>query len=261
MLVAVPFRPLARANLQSLLFSLVLIVPASCQDFRMETEVYENGAEPVSESLTLFAGDVVYDFLLTPTEETAILDIQRGKLVLLDAKRGLKTTFTTGQLAEFSAAILSKGTEKGPNGLFQPKFETVYDAEQRRVTLTSDWLTYKAKGVDAKYDEGAQRYRQFADWNARLNAMRPGNMPPFGRLALNQVLAEHGLLPQEIERTVILDRPVTNKTLHAKSKHAINWILSNTDRGRIEKAGRDLVNFKEVPPGSYWSVPEQTARK
>jgi hypothetical protein len=237
-------------------------VSAAGQEFRVGTDVYvDDEKKPVSESLTLFTSDVVYDFLLKPAEEATIFDIRRGKLVLLDSQHQTKTSLTTGELAEFSSAIKVLGVQKGAVGLLQPQFDMNYDAEQFRVTLSSEWLTYKAKGVTAQHLEAAQRYRQFADWYARLNAIRPGSLPPFGRLELNQALAERGLLPQEIERTVVLDRPVAKKTLHAKSKHAIIWILSNTDRKRIEQAGRDLANFQEIEPTAYWQTPPQTARR
>jgi hypothetical protein len=253
---------LARSSaLSCLVLSLLTALELVGQDFRVETEVFvDEEVEPKQESLTLFSGDVVYDFMLSPLEETTIFDTRRDKLVVLDAKRQVKTTLTTNQLAEFSAAIKTRGMQPGLTGLFQPKFDSSYDEQQLRITLTSDWLTYKAKGLAAKHPDGAQRYRQFADWHARLNAIRPGNLPPFGRLELNQALADRGLVPVEIERTVVLDRLVTNKILHAKSKHAINWILSNTDRGRIEQAGKNLVKFEEIAPANYWSAPEQTAR-
>jgi hypothetical protein len=50
----------------------------------------------------------------------------------------------------------------------------------------------------------------------------------------------------------VVDRPVADKTLRAKSKHTVNWLISSTDQGRIEQAGRDLVKYREVSPGEYW---------
>lgn len=238
-----------------------LAVPALAQEFRVETEVFvEDGKEPIAESLTLFTADVVYDLLLLPSVETTIFDTKRGKLVLLDNERQVKATLTTEQLMEFTAAIKARGIQQVTAALFQPRFETTYDEEQLRLTLASDSLTYKAKGLVPKHEEDAQRYRQFADWYARLNAIRPGNLPPFGRLELNQALAERNLLPLEVERTVVFDRPLGNRKLFAKSKHAVNWIISGTDRGRIETAGQNLVKFREVSPQEYWAEPTKTAR-
>jgi hypothetical protein len=237
------------------------VLPAVAQDFRMETEVYtDRGQEPTSESLTLFRGDVVYDFLLVPHVETTVLDIRRGKLILLDPQREVRTSLTVEQLAEFSAAIKVRGTSQGPAHLFQPQFTTTFDELQTRLTLESEKLTYSVKAVSARHATGAQRYRQFADWYARLNAIRPENLPPFGRLELNQALAERGLLPLEIERSLVLDRRVADKKLHARSKHAVTWLISGTDQGRIELTGQQLTKFREVSPAEYWADPVQTAK-
>jgi hypothetical protein len=239
----------------------VHLASATAQDFRVETEVFtDQKNEPTSESLTLFTGDVVYDFLFAPTEETTVFDIRRGKLTLLDAKRQVRTSLTTDQLAEFSAAIKARGSTQGPTHLFQPKFEISYDAEQNRLTLASERLTYSAKTVAARHTSGAQRYRQFADWYARLNAIRPSNLPPFGRLEFNQELADRGLLPVEIDRKLVVDRPVANKTLHAKSKHTVTWLISGTDQSRIEQTDHQLVKFREISPAEYWSEPVKTAK-
>lgn len=239
---------------------LATLASVRAQDFRVETEVLVDQADdPVSESLTLFTGDVIYDFL-KPNEETTVFDIRNGKIMLLDSRREVKTSLTTEQLAEFSAAIKTRGSAQGPTHLFQPTFATSFDAEQNRLTLSSDHLTYSVKGVPAKHPSGAQRYRQFADWYARLNAIRPGNLPPFGRLELNEALADRGLLPLEIERKVVIDRPVANKTLHAKSKHTVTWLISNTDQGRINQTSHNLARYREVKPSEYWTEPVKTAR-
>jgi hypothetical protein len=235
--------------------------PVTAQDFRVATEVLvDHEEDPTSESLTLFTGDVVYDFLLAPNEETTVFDIRRGKIQLLDPRREIKTSLTTEQLAEFSAAIKSRGSAQGPTHLFQPAFQFSFDDEQKRLTLSSDRLTYAVKGIPAKHPSGAQRYRQFADWYARLNAIRPGNLPPFSRLELNEALADRNLLPLEVERSLVVDRPVGNKTLHAKSKHTITWLISGTDQGRIDQTAHDLAKFREVLPSEFWMESLKTAR-
>lgn len=232
------------------------------QDFRVETEVLADGEkEPISESLTLFMGDVVYDFMLSPSEETTIFDVRRGTLTLIDPVRGWRTSLTTAQLEELSAAMKSRGLQGGPPDLFQPQFQTTYESDTLRLSLVSERLVYRAKGIVSRHPDGAERYRRFADWHSRLNAMRKGNIPPFGRLELNQGLAQRNLLPQEIERTVTIDRALLPKTAIVKSKHTVTWLVSNTDRKRIEQAGQQLVSLTEVPPPQYWEEPLRTARE
>lgn len=241
----------------SLLLALTPLVGVSVfgQEFRVETEIFlDRASKPMIESLTLFSGEVAYDILLTPVSETTVFDIRRGKITLLDRKRQLRATLTTEQLLEFSAAIKQRGSQKVEQAaFFEPAFETTYNAEQLLVTLSSEPLTYRARGIAARSEEAAQRYRQFADWYARLNAMQPNNLPPFGRLELNKALAERGLIPQEIERTIVRERPLTDRTSVVTSKHTVNWLISGTDRKRIEEAGQQLVNFREVLPQEYWA--------
>jgi hypothetical protein len=233
---------------------------AAGQDFRVETQVFlDKPTEPNAESLTLFCGDVVYDFT-KPQGETTVFDIRRGKLVLLDEARGIRTSLTTGELAEFSAAIKARGLQQGEKDLFEPQFETQFDEAQLRVTLASDHLTYSAIGTAAKNPEAAQRYRQFADWYARLNAMRPGNPPPFGRIELNKEIAERGLIPIEVERTVVENRTLKSRKI-ARSKHTVTWLISGTDQKRIDEAGHQLANLREVSPSEYWSDSVKTARQ
>lgn len=240
------------------------------QEFRVETEVTFGRDAKTSESLTLFAGDVVYDLVLgtageTSSEivETTIFDVRRGKLVLLDPARQVRTLLTTEQLLEFSAEIKKRGSQQVEQAaFFQPDFELSYNSEQLLLTLSSERLTYRARGQAARSPDAAQRFRQFADWYARLNAMRPGNLPPFGRLELNKALAERELIPQEIERTTVLDRPVGSRTQVVTAKHTVTWLLSGTDRRRIEEAGKQNVNFREVAPQEYWasSLPKSAGK-
>ncbi len=232
-------------------------------DFRVESEVYlGSDTEPVFETLTLFAGDVVYDFALgdqsdrTESKEVTVLNKRLGRIVLLDAKRKIQTTLTTRELAKFTAAIRKRATDEPNSGLFSPVFTVAYEEAGRQITMTSDELTYRAKGVSPKDPTAAKRYSNFADWYARLNATR-GNVPPFGRIELNRVLAEKGLLPLEIERTTVLNR----KKTAAHSKHSVIWTLSNTDRRRIDLAGQMMANLRPVSLKEYWGIKTEVAAK
>ena len=233
---------------------LLFVLPSTAQEFRVETEVFVDDQKK-PESLTLFAADVVYDFLLLPNEEITMFDIQRGRLVLLDESRQLKAVLTTEQLLEFSAAIKARGMEQGSKHLFDPQFETTYDDESRRLKLASERLTYQAKGLVPKQPDAARRFQQFADGYARLNAMRPGNLPPFGRLLLNQALADRELVPLEIVRELVVDRPVSDKKLVANSRHTFTWLFSNTDRNRIDKVSGYVAKFTEVSADVFWKAP------
>lgn len=231
------------------------------QEFRVESEIFTtDDKEPVAESLTIFSGNVVYDYLFGEAEEITVFDVQRGRIVLLDPRQQIKAELTTEKLFEFCTAIKALPAAKKNPTLFNPQFQPTFDQERALLTLTSDHISYKAKGVEPKQPDGAKRFQQFADWYARLNAMRPGNLPPFGRIELNKQLAAHNLIPLEIERTVVLDRPVADKKVVVRSKHAVIWQLSFTDRKRIETAAHYQSQFRQVSPEEYWHLDQIAAR-
>ena len=227
----------------------------TAQEFRVETEVFiADKVEPVSESLTIFSGDVVYDFSIGGSEEITIFDINRGRIALLDPRQQLKSEVTTAELLEFCDAIKNRTANERDASLFAPLFQQTFDEERSFITLTSDRMIYAAKGTVPKQPLAANRFQQFADWYARLNALRPGNLPPFGRIELNKSLAERNLIPLEIERTLVVDRPIADKKVVLRSEHVATWLISNTDRKRIETAGNHLSKFRKVSPKEYWQT-------
>ena len=85
----------------ALVFAAVAIRATKGEEFRVESKVFAGKNEtPVSESLTLFADGRVYDFLSSPREIT-VFDFPRGRIVLIDAARKLRTELTTEQLNDF----------------------------------------------------------------------------------------------------------------------------------------------------------------
>ena len=153
---------------------------ARAGDFRVDTDVFvdRNEEKPVAETLTLFSQGVVYDFILNGSEEITVLDIRHGRIVLLDAERRVKTELTTDQLIEFSAKIKTLSQDEKQNALFSPQFTTRFDEESGELELVSPRLTYRATGIRPKLAAAPRQFREFADWYARLNAIRPGNLPP-----------------------------------------------------------------------------------
>ncbi len=228
---------------------------ASTGDFRMETDVFSGSqVDPIVETLTIFRAQVIYDFMGPDGEEITIFDIPRGSIVLVDRGRKMKTSISTSQLMAFMASVKSQPqSSAATNHLLAPKFQETYEADEQVLTLTDVKLTYRAKGIKPKHPEFAQRFQLFADWYARLNATRFGNPPPFGRIELNQSLAKHGLIPAEIERTVVVNA-TADGTQKMRSRHLTNWQLTETDRKRIEQAETCLENYPEVPPERYWQI-------
>jgi len=89
-----------------------LLASARGDDFRMETKVYVGSDEaPAIETLTLFSGDVVYDFVLGNQPEridsklVTQFDMRNGKIRLLDGAREIQSTMSTLLLMDFTGAI------------------------------------------------------------------------------------------------------------------------------------------------------------
>jgi hypothetical protein len=238
-----------------------LAIPAAAQEFRMDTDVFlGTKKEPISETLTIFSGTMVYDFLLTAPREIVVFDAQRGTFTLLDETRKVKTTVTTEHVLAHAFALKEQAAQS-PDSLFafasDPKFtETVTESEDAAqatttVRLEGKLLTYEAKGQRPKFPEAATAYKQFATWYARLNAKRPGNLPPEARTELNRALADRGLVPLEITRTVAAGPKFAGKKSEVRSRHLINYALSGEDQKRLERAHDMLVNFPAVSWEEY----------
>lgn len=228
--------------------------PADCsvawaQSFRMETDVFVGaGREPAVQYLTLFTADAVYDFRLSEPEEITLVDVKRNRLVLLDPTRKMKSTLSTDDVLQFSAALKTQlVTASDPifNFATNPSFETSFDEQTEWLTLSSKQLTYRVKGSRPKLAEAVGRYHEFADWSARLNTMRPGNLPPFARIAANKAIADRGWLPEEVERVVVPTK-FGQRKLEMKTRHLVNWILSETDKKRIDRVGDLLATLPET---------------
>lgn len=220
--------------------------------FRMETDLFVAGrTEPIAEYLTLFSERTVYDFRVSKPEEIAVFDWDRNRIILIDPSRQWRSVLTTDDVLQFTAAI--KTHVKPENAIFyaatHPQFESLEDAKPEsdsKFTLKSGPIEYRIQGAAPRHASSVRRYQEFADWSARLSAMRPGNLPPFIRIEVNQTIAQRGWLPEEVVRVVDPGK-FGKKKLEVQARHLVNWILSETDRKRIERVGNQMVSFKEVP--------------
>jgi len=236
-------------------------MPRDClgQEFRVETDVFvDDQKDPIVETLTIFADGVVYDFLLTGVEEITLFDPLRNRLVLMDTERHVKTELSLDSILTFAAEMKSQLTDAQRDFLLGEKMTTSVD-DDGWIKLSNDRVTYRAEGIEPKTREIAVEYQQFADWYARLNAMRRGNLPPFARIQLNADLAGKGLIPKTIERTIVHKQGLKQHRQVLRSQHLINWRLSHTDRKLIDRAGTCLATFNTVPLREYIRLPEAGA--
>lgn len=239
--------------------------PAKAQGFRMETDVLlGEQKEPICRTLTLFTDGLVYDFILSgDTKEVTVFDMNSGRVILLDSKRSLKTVLTHEQLIRLTTSL--KLELKSDNSVFHfaanPKFETNFDEASSVLTLSSDRMMYRVQGKPAELSDAPRQYQELADWSARLNACRPGNLPPFARLELNRELAERGLVPFEVQQTIVVPgRLGSSRKLELKTRHLVNWALGTNDRKRIESVSQQIGKFEAVSFETY-TEPEKVAKR
>jgi hypothetical protein len=244
--------------------SVVLGSPLCAEDFRIETEVYARSkGEADVRYLTIFTSDATYDFRLTEPQETVIYEPGLHRITLLSPSRKLRTGIQQSDLIEFTAALKAKVSESRPLFYFacNPQFKVETDDSAQTVSLSSPLLSYRiqAESPKASYTDAVNRYQEFADWSARLSAMRAGalHLPPFARIEANQIVARKGWIPSEVERTVT----VGSKKQESRTKHVVNWIVSDQDQKRMSRAGDDLVTFRSVPYVEYAQDDTQVAKK
>jgi hypothetical protein len=235
-------------------------VYAAEAEFRCDTEVFVGTEkQPAQETLTIFTGNLAYDFLLTKPEEITVYDFGRGQLTLLDKGRKVRTTIPTDNLLRFSAAYK---TAKAESDLFafctQPSFEESFADDV--LMLEARPLSYKATCCKPEVAGADKRYREFADWSTRLNALRPGNLPPFPRMEMNKALAARGMLPSEVERTIVATSFTMKRTDVVRSYHLYNWALSAPDRRKIDTVGEYLTQFQSVPVEEYLQLEKATGK-
>jgi hypothetical protein len=232
-------------------------------EFRVDTELFRGDEKkPILEQLTIFTADgTVYDFSLTSPKETMVFDPRHGRFTLLEETRKVKAIVTTQELINYALALENEAAkEHDPLFAFcaAPHFETTDNdinhngQPMTELRLTSKPLTYTAIGLKAEKPDAAKAYRHFADWCARLNSSRVGNLPSNARLVLNDKLAERGLLPFEVTRTIPPTKPL-GKKLDLRSEHRVNWTLSDTDRRKIASASDMIAKFEVVSYDQYRS--------
>jgi hypothetical protein len=233
------------------------------EDFRIDTEVFiGDDKDPVVETLTIFSRGRIYDFLLTKPEEITLFEPGRGILTMLDVKRQVKATIDTQELLDATLSLQTAALQSS-NSTFRaaakPEFALKAEAFEEnghnynRLVFNGSPIAYTVVGEKPRHPEAVQEFKYFADWYARLNAVRPdaGNLPPGARLEVNKAIAEKGLLPIRVER--VMFGTLGGKKSEVRSEHLVNWTLSNDDRARIDQTGNYLANenFKLVTFDEY----------
>jgi hypothetical protein len=230
----------------------MLAATAAADDFYVQNKVFL-GKETI-ESTTVFSAGTVYDFLSSP-DETTLFDAPRSRFVILDPTRRVKTLVSTEQVDGFMQKMKSEALNRPvPLLLFlaDPKFEETYDADSGELVLSSEWMKYKVKTAPPKLEEMTARYARYSNWQVKLNALiKPGSLPPFARLLLNESLAKRDRVPSEVELTRYAQHP-KNRQITIRAEHHFYSGIGRREQKQIEEANRGLVLFPSVPLSEYY---------
>lgn len=257
---------MSRAARNSLPFLLRIVVAiaiaistlahAHAADWRIQTKIFDGESrKPTIETTTLFYDARVYDLLASP-EETTVFDPAAGKLIVLDAKRKLRTEITTSELQELTkhlAAAASRKSDPLMQFAADPKFETTFSAAKKELTCHSPLLTYEVQADAAPSNDVAAQYQTFADWYARLNAVQPGRIPPHARLVVNGELGRRQLVPTAV-RLVLKPDAASKKTITRRSEHTMTWSLSEGDVRLIQAADKQAATYDAVSFARFHNI-------
>jgi hypothetical protein len=225
---------------------------AAAEDFRLENRVYAAGENQAkTQSTTIFYRGIIYDFLDDPAE-VVIYDKPSKRFILLDPRRRLMAELSTAEVAAFLARLKQRALHQTDPALqFQaePKLTERFDSAGAMLTLSSEWLTYRARLATVS-PTIAKQYREFSDWYAGCNTvLSPGARLPFARWRLNAALAGHQAIPQEVELTIAPKKGGRETAL--RTTHEFRPALLPADMKRIDETRTFLKTFQPVAIDKY----------
>ena len=230
------------------LLGLIVAAQGSAADFRVETTVSLPGQQDPLRNITLFHQGQVYDRSL-PHRFTTRFDVLKKQFTLMDFAHGLKANIDGVGLAEFAVSI-AKRVNRVDNRLLRfmatPHFTNSVDESSGFLVFDSDQLRYEVKLVcdESEPKSIVNQYYDYADWCSRLNATRPGGLPPQARVAINLELRKRGL-PAQLRRFV--GKKGANNGV--SSQHRFSWGLREQDQqsiNRILSQEKDLQTVSSI---------------
>jgi hypothetical protein len=203
------------------------------EDFAIRTRIYARGdARPIAENLTVFQSSKIYDFQRSEPRSVSVFDVDSRRFLLAIPDEGIQTTVAADELIRFAADEQAKAAASASELVkfaANPRFEEEYQADQRRLLLTSPVWNYQVEAIATASPDVLHRYSQFANWFTYLNAMF-SPLPPAVRLELNRSLDRHACLPSRVIVQVKRDGKVL---IERESRHELIAALGPDQRQPI----------------------------
>jgi hypothetical protein len=233
---------------------------------RVESELFaDDGDAPVARSLTLFRDGVAWDFLELPTDDDAgalrlteivLHDPARGRVVVIDVVRNVKTQVESVRLERLSVSLASwaRGEDdrlvRWAGG---PDFEAGLTETETTLELGGPRVRYAVAHAPAPSPEAAAAYREFADTALLLRALlQPGGLPPFPRLALNGRLEAAGAIPCEVTLEIASRfSSVGGRAEKLTCRHRLHPRLLGQDEATIDDAAARSAAARPVALAAF----------
>lgn len=222
--------------------SLILTVSTEAATFCVTTKVFDGASlQPFEEHRILFDNGLVYDLPQIESRLVTIFDEARGQVILLDRQNRVKTTLETEFLLRAAAQTRADATTPQKR---QSWGLDVTVAPSNRVigyTIAFGNLEYHTTTQTPQDPVMAVDYARFAILASRLNIVRGLGPPPFGRMTLNEYIANKKELPLETTLTVRREKQASD----FRSTHEVEE-LSQADRKRIDEIRGMLELYQEI---------------
>ena len=250
------------------------------QEFSVYTKVYDLDAKednlPYLRSQTVFHAGKVYDAIPVAGEVT-VLEKAHQRIWIVNPDKGCRSSVDSDELRHLLKTAeermvqrlgelerdpsVSRELLKALRFQLRPKFETQFDPKKGRLSLRSEYISYEVEGQVSDHPEAVSAYLTYADWACQLNyVLHPQPLFPTVRLALNEQLRRHKLLPTRVILRAKLDRP-----LNLKAEHELSWKLDAKSRQSIQHWESKLRDPKlqqvSLPEYQKIAFGQQTARR
>lgn len=243
-----PFRPRrlgACRPIIAAIFVFQLLVDVRATEFRVESLVYtDDSQQPYQHRVALFSEKATYDLALASSRRVTILLPEEETLVVIDTIKREYARVSRNDLGRLIAEQQKRINKMSLDhqAILNPRLQEAWDPHSRTLSLSSSHLTYVAKVV-SESPEIVQRYQEFADWHARLNAIMPGSPSPTPRLGLNKAIAGRVAVPAELTKTHIWG---AKNTLRLRSEHLYESRWREDDRRRVKQILATYPAYQEI---------------
>lgn len=233
--------------------------PHATEPLKVTTRVYgEPKSKLLHHNVTLFSDERIYDLTLVGSNFATVFDTTKSIATLLDNKSKTQTVVSIEQTTEYAAALIERAKIKRMpshiKAMLASDYEERWEPELQRLTLNSPLLQYQANLVEPVSANVVGRYREFADWSAKLNTVLFGP-PPGARLRLNTAIYSKGRVPTEIVRALHTEKQ--KKPTKVRSVHAYADRWTKVDRQRVDDVENARRTYAHVTLERFRSLPER----